>query len=174
VSDVEFRRFDPSCDESADLRALHERALRDAGTDPADVPGTEDLDTVAETYLDGGAFLVGYAGGALVAMGGYRPSSDLPAGGHEGFDAGAADQAEAVELFRIAVAPETQGRGLGATLLAELEHRAVASGFEWVVLTTAAHQRAGVELYRSRGYEEVGRIQEGEYELVRFEKRLSD
>jgi ribosomal protein S18 acetylase RimI-like enzyme len=173
---VRFRRFDPSRDDPADLRALHERALRDAGTDADDVPGTEDLDRVGETYLDGGEFLVGYDGdseaGALLAMGGFRPASDLPPGGHEGFEPGAADPAEAVELFRIAVEPEAQGHGLGAAVLGELEQRAVGAGFEWVVLTTAAHQRAGVELYRSRGHEEVGRMQEGEYELIRFEKRL--
>lgn len=176
MTDAGLRRFDPSRDDSADLRALHERALRDAGTDPADVPGTEDLDAVGETYLDGGEFLVGYDGDSedsLVAMGGYRPASDLPAGGHEGFEPGMADPAAAVELFRIAVAPAVQGRGLGAHLLAELERRAAVAGYEWAVLTTAAHQRAGVELYRSRGYEAVGRMQEGEYELVRFEKRLS-
>jgi ribosomal protein S18 acetylase RimI-like enzyme len=172
-----LRRFDPSRDDPADLHALHERALRDAGTDPADVPGTEDLDDVPGTYLAGGEFLVGddeqgADHDSLVAMGGYRPATDLPPGGHEGFAPGAADPADAVELFRIAVAPEAQGRGLGADLLSELEHRAAAAGYEWVVLTTAAHQRAGVELYRSRGYEEVGRMQEGEYELVRFEKRL--
>lgn len=167
-----IRRFDPSRDDPAALRSLHERALRDAGTDPADVPGTGDLDAVGETYLDGGEFLVGYDGDSLVAMGGYRPSSDLPAGGHEEFEPGAADPADAVELFRIAVAPPAQGQGLGADLLAELERRAATAGYGWAVLTTAAHQRAGVELYRSRGYEEVGRMQEGEYELVRFEKRL--
>lgn len=177
MSGVEFRRFDPSRDNAGDLRALHERALRDAGTDPTDVPGTEDLDTIAATYLDGGEFLVGDDGdsedGSPVAMGGYRPSSDLPAGGHEGFEGGAADPTEAVELFRIAVAPAVQGRGLGAALLAELESRAAAAGYGWVVLTTAAHQRAGIELYRSRGYEAVDRMQEGEYELVRFEKRVA-
>lgn len=174
ASAVRLRRFDPSCDDPTELRALHERALRDAGTDPADVPGTGDLDDVPGTYLDGGEFLVGDDGGddTLVAMGGFRPASDLPPGGHEGFEPGAADPAGTVELFRIAVDPAVQGRGLGADLLAELERRAAAAGFEWAVLTTAAHQRAGVELYRSRGYREVGRMQQGEYELVRFEKRL--
>ncbi|WP_254824436.1 GNAT family N-acetyltransferase [Haloglomus halophilum] len=176
VDSVRFRRFDPSHDDPADLHALHERALRDAGTDADDVPGTEDLDAIPATYLDGGEFLVGEADGAapsgIVAMGGFRPASDLSAGGHEGFAGGEADPAAAVELFRIAVAPEMQGHGIGAAMLEELEHRAAGAGFEWVVLTTAARQRAGVELYRSRGYEEVGRLQEGAYELVRFEKRL--
>jgi ribosomal protein S18 acetylase RimI-like enzyme len=173
---VEFRRFDPSRDDPAALHALHERALRDAGTDADDVPGTDDLDRIPEVYLEGGEFLVGEADGAvpsgIVTMGGFRPASDLPAGGHEGFTGGEADPATAVELFRIAVAPEAQGRGLGAAVLSELERRAAEAGFEWVVLTTAARQRAGVELYRSRGYEAVDRIQQGEYELVRFEKEL--
>ncbi|MFB6195564.1 MAG: GNAT family N-acetyltransferase [Haloplanus sp.] len=194
---VRFRRFDPERDDPEALRALHERALRDAGTNPDDVPGTEDLERIPETYLDGGEFIVGVvddgvvkdgviddgtdADGAgddeagddrVVAMGGFRPASDLPPGGHEGFDPGAAAPADAVELFRIAVAPEAQGRGLGAELLAELERRAAERGFSWVVLTTAARQRAGLELYRSRGYAEVGRLQQGAYELVRFEKSL--
>jgi ribosomal protein S18 acetylase RimI-like enzyme len=174
VSDgVRFRRFDPARDDPATLHALHERALRDAGTDADDVPGTEDLDRIPETYLDGGEFLVGEAVDEVVAMGGFRPASDLPAGGHEGFAGGEADPARAVELFRIAVAPEAQGRGLGAAVLAELERRAADTGFDWVVLTTAARQRAGVELYRSRSYEAVDRMQQGEYELVRFEKRLA-
>ena len=172
ASTVALRRFDPSRDDAAALHALHERALRDAGTDPADVPGTEDLDDVPGTYLAGGEFLVGHGDGSVVAMGGFRPASDLPSGGHEGFEPGAAADDDAVELFRIAVDPTVQGRGLGGDLLAELERRAAATGFAWAVLTTAAHQRAGVELYRSRGYREVGRMQQGEYELVRFEKRL--
>lgn len=175
---IRLRRFDPSRDDPADLHALHERALRDAGTDADDVPGTDDLDAIPATYLDGGEFLVGEADGAapsgIVAMGGFRPASDLPPGGHEGFTGGEADPAAAVELFRIAVAPEVQGHGLGAAVLDELEHRAADAGFDWAVLTTAARQRAGVELYRSRGYEEVGRLQEGEYELVRFEKSITD
>lgn len=169
---VRLRRFDPSRDDPAALHALHKRALRDAGTNPEDVPGTEDLDDIPGTYLDGGEFLVGIEDGDLVAMGGFRPAIDLPPGGHEGFEAGAADPAAAVELFRIAVAPELQGRGLGTAVLDELERRAADEGFAWVVLTTAARQRAGVELYRSRDYREVGRRQEGAYELVRFEKSL--
>lgn len=201
-----LRRFDPSHDDGAALRALHARALRDAGTDPTDVPATEDLDRIRETYLDaGGEFLVGvpdggnehggddgtaHGGGseaadgedaaahggageaAVVAMGGFRPLADVGAGGHEGFEGGSADPAHAVELFRIAVAPEQQGKGLGSRLLDELEVRAAETGADWVVLTTAARQDRGVGLYRSRGYDEVGRMRQGPYELVRFEKRL--
>lgn len=170
---VTLRRFDPSRDDPTALRALHERALRDAGTDPADVPGTEDLDRVPGTYLDGGEFLVGYENDALVAMGGFRPAADLPAGGHEGFDDGV-DPERTVELFRIAVAPGAQGRGLGSRVLAALESRAAAAGYDRVVLTTAARQRAGLALYRSRAYEAVGRLREGGYELVRFRKRLGE
>jgi ribosomal protein S18 acetylase RimI-like enzyme len=170
---VTLRRFDPSRDDPTALRALHERALRDAGTDPGDVPGTEDLGRVPGTYLDGGEFLVGYEGDDLVAMGGFRPVADLPAGGHEGFDDGV-DPERAVELFRIAVAPGAQGRGLGSRVLAELESRAAAADYDRVVLTTAARQRAGLALYRSRAYEEVGRLRDGGYELVRFRKRLGE
>jgi ribosomal protein S18 acetylase RimI-like enzyme len=178
---IRLRRFDPSRDDGDSLRALHARALRDAGTDPADVPATEDLDRVPEMYLDpGGEFLVGVPGDGrgedpadVVAMGGFRPLAEVGAGGHEGFAGGSADPDAAVELFRIAVDPAHQGAGLGGRLLDELERRAAETGADWVVLTTAARQDRGVGLYRSRGYDEVDRMQQGPYELVRFERRLS-
>ena len=84
VEDVQFRRYDPR-DEDAVWR-LHEWAMEAAGTDPADIPGTEDLRRIESAYLDGGEFLVGIGrpterdleratfpvtfDGALVAMGG--------------------------------------------------------------------------------------------------------
>ncbi|MFB6156905.1 MAG: GNAT family N-acetyltransferase [Haloferacaceae archaeon] len=163
---VRLRRYEP-CDAAA-AWTLHERALRDAGTDPDDVPGTDDLRDVPGTYLaDGGEFLVGIdpdapaAGdrrtrdGALVAMGGFLPGAD-----------------GAAELRRIRVAPRCQRRGHGRRLVTELERRAADRGFERVVATTAARQRAAVAFYRSMGYDEVDRTTAGGYELVRFERRL--
>jgi GNAT superfamily N-acetyltransferase len=173
---VRLRRYEP--DDGAAVRRLHERALADAGTDPADVPGTEDLRAIEATYLAaGGEFLVGLvsdaeaapavprvADGALVAMGGYLPS-----------EAGHDDERTvegAAELHRMRVAPAHQREGHGRRLLAALERRAREAGFERLLATTAARQRASTRFYPAEGYTETGRSTHGDYELVHFEKRL--
>jgi ribosomal protein S18 acetylase RimI-like enzyme len=141
------------------LLALQERALRDAGTDPADVPGTDDLRDVEATFFDvGGKFLVLETDdGDVVAMGGYRPVDDTT-----------------VELFRIAVAPERQREGLGDRVVDVLERRARVHEYERVVLETVVEQEAAAAFYPARGYTEVGRgpTESGNYTLLRFEKSL--
>jgi GNAT superfamily N-acetyltransferase len=154
-----LRRYRPV--DGPAVRAVHERALRDAGTDPADVPGNDDLRRIESAYLDaGGEFLVVDRGTPtepeVVATGGYKPVE-----GRSG----------TVELFRMAVAPERQGEGHGARLLAGLERHARERGFERVGLSTAVRQDSA-GFYAAHGYRETGRERYGEYELVRFEKRL--
>ncbi|PSP94000.1 N-acetyltransferase [Halobacteriales archaeon QS_1_68_44] len=152
-------------------------ALREAGTDPADVPGSGDLRELPASYREaGGAFVVGtlpeaadarlpaLADGHLVAAGGFRPT-----------DAGYEDERAvegAAELHRMRVAPPHQGRGYGRELLSELERRALSAGFRLLLATTAARQRSAVEFYSAAGYREVGRSTYGEYELVHFQKEL--
>ena len=176
VPALALRRYDPR-DADAVWR-LHELALRDAGTDPADVPGTDDLRSVETSYLDGdGGFVVGTvppdaAGsdaprvhdGALVAMGGFLPSTD----GHD-------DErtvAGAAELHRMRVAPSCQRRGYGRELLAALETAVRAAGHDLVLATTAARQRAAVRFYPVHGYEKTGESTVAGYELYHFQKRL--
>lgn len=180
TASVQFRRYEEADTDA--LLALDEWALRDAGTDPADVPGSEDLGSVQEAYLDaGGDFIVGTVtpgdldGAAartppqvgdrrLVAMGGYLPT-----------EAGYDDERSvrgAAELHRMRVAPTHQGRGYGRVLLAELEARAVDAGFELLLATTATRQRRAVAFYPAAGYREVGRSEHGGYELVHYEKRI--
>ncbi|PSP20046.1 N-acetyltransferase [Halobacteriales archaeon QH_10_67_13] len=150
--------------------------MEEAGTDPADLPGVNDLRAVKATYLDDGDFVVGIAAearrderrlrtddGVLVAMGGFLPSE----AGHEDERA----VAGAAELHRMRVAPTRQGSGHGRVLLETLEKRA-AAGFDRLLATTAARQAAAVELYESAGYDRVGASAYGEYELRHFEKRL--
>lgn len=152
-------RLRRATDADADaLVALHERALRDAGTDPADVPGNDDLRRVGATFLDvGGEFLTLTDGDGIVAMGGYRPVDD-----------------RTVELFRIAVAPERQREGLGDRLVDSLERRARADGYERVTLETVVEQVAAAAFYPARGYEETDRgpTESGNYTLLTFEKSL--
>jgi ribosomal protein S18 acetylase RimI-like enzyme len=178
MADLALRDYDPR--DADAVWALHEWALRDAGTDPAAVPGADDLRDVEATYLDsGGAFLVGIGDpaecddrvprtfdGPLVAMGGFLPTE-------AGYDdeRSVADDATA-ELHRMRVAPTHQRRGYGERLLCALERRAADAGFERLLATTAARQRAAVGFYPDHGYREVDRSTQGEYELVHFEKRL--
>lgn len=154
--DVSLRR---ATDADTDtMVALHERALRDAGTDPVDVPGNDDLERVEATFLDvGGEFLVLEDGDDVVAMGGYRPVDD-----------------RTVELFRIAVAPERQRAGFGTRVVDALERRAREDGYERVALETVVEQEAAARFYPARGYEETGRgpTESGNYTLLTFEKSL--
>ena len=171
---VRFRRYAPEDGDA--VQRLHEWAMRDAGTDPEDIPGTEDLQRIERAYLDsGGDFVVGVAtgpaselpatsGGSLAAMGGFMPSEE----GHE-------DERRvpgAAELHRMRVAPPLQGEGHGRELLAELEARVSEGEFDRIVATTAANQRRALSFYPAAGYREVDRSTFGEYELVHFEKEL--
>lgn len=156
---------------------LHEWALREAGTDPDDIPGGDDLQTIEQSYLDtGGDFLVGIADepsseetetfdGTVVAMGGFLPS-----------ERGYEDErrvSEAAELHRMRVAPPVQGNGYGRELLTALETR-IKEEFDTALATTAVRQRQVVSFYRDAGYSEVDRSTFREYELVHFEKSLAD
>jgi ribosomal protein S18 acetylase RimI-like enzyme len=177
MTDLALRDYDPR--DADAVWALHEWALRDAGTDPGDVPGTDDLRDVEATYCErGGAFLVGVGDGdpdervprtfdgPLVAMGGFLPT----AVGHE-------DERSvpgAAELHRMRVAPTHQRRGHGVRLLRALERRVAEAGFDPVLATTAAHQAAAVAFYADHGYEAVDRSTEADYELVHFEKEVQD
>lgn len=186
MTELRLREFDKR--DSQAVWELHEWAMNHTDTDPADIPGTEDLDDVGESYVDaGGAFLVGVLDGSptevtptdsvvddrlppatfdgtLVAMGGIIPN----AAGHddERMVAGAA------ELHRMRVAPTHQRRGYGRMLLEGLETAAHQRGFDVLLATTARTQPAAVEFYPSAGYETVGSSTEAGYELVHYEKRL--
>lgn len=181
ADELTLRRYDAR--DADPVRDLHEWAMRDAGTDPTDIPGTDDLQRIEAAYLDsGGDFLVGVlatddgvetAGerpyprtfdGPLVAMGGLLPS-----------ERGHADERTvpgAAELHRMRVAPPLQGRGYGRQVLDALETRAAELGFETLLATTAARQTAATRFYPAAGYAEVDRSAMGEYELVHFEREL--
>ncbi|WP_283402483.1 GNAT family N-acetyltransferase [Halorubrum sp. DM2] len=188
---LRFRSYEPSDDDA--VWELHQWAMRETGVDPSDVPGTDDLRAIQTTYIDpGGAFLVGIAesapengyeegetaktaetsaldaltthDGRVVAMGGFMPN-----------DAGHADERDrsgAAELHRMRVAPPYQRQGFGRKLIAELERRATAAGFESILATTSTRQSAALSFYPDQGYEEVERSTAGEYELVHYERRL--
>jgi ribosomal protein S18 acetylase RimI-like enzyme len=153
-----LRRAEPA--DGPELRRLYRAAMRAEGTDPADVPDTDDLADVGAAYVDpGGEFLVVESEGHIVAMGGLAVDGEDLADG-EG------------ELFRIGVDTDHQRRGYGSAILAGLEDAARERGLDRIVLTTARRQAAATEFYPAHGYERVGRERQGEYRLVRFAKSL--
>ncbi len=148
------RRYEPD-DEDA-VRDVFERAMREAGTDPADVPGTRDLGWIEAAYIDpGGEFLVVAVDGEVVATGGLVVDRDV------------------AELFRVAVDPDHQREGHGSRLLEALEDAARDRGVERVVLTTARRQSSALAFYPQCGYERTGDDRHGEYRLRHYAKRLS-
>lgn len=141
--DLAVRRYRP-VDEAA-VKRLHAAAMRDAGafTEDADDP---DLDAVAETYLDGGEFVVGLLEGEVVAMGAYRPLDGDAASLH-------GDVPEpAAELKRMRVVPAHQRRGFGQRVYDELEDRAREAGFRALVLDTLPTLTAAQRFYEANGF----------------------
>lgn len=181
---VSLRAYDPRDDDA--IQALHQWAIAETGVDPADIPGTEDLQQIQASYLEpGGGFVVGTVptshrpdstpaeqkltklttyDGTLVAMGGYLPNEV----GHSD----ERDRPGAAELHRMRVAPPYQRHGFGRQLLDELEHRAATAGFELLLATTSTRQPAALEFYPEHGYEQVATSAVDSYELVHFEKEL--
>lgn len=62
-------------------------------------------------------------------------------------------------IGRIAIAPDTQGEGIGRTLLAEAERSSTARLAE---LFTGSLSEANIRLYEACGYEEAERIPQGD------------
>jgi ribosomal protein S18 acetylase RimI-like enzyme len=154
-TDPVVRRYE-SGDEAA-VQRVFRRAMCEAGTDPTDVPGTQDLGWIEAAYLEtGGEFLVVEVGDEVVATGGLLVESDVG------------------ELFRVAVDPDHQREGHGSRLLAALEDAARERGVERMVLTTAQRQDAAVDFYPDHGYEQTGHDRYGEYRLRHFAKRLDE
>lgn len=160
ASTIEVR---PVRDDDVDaVRRLDRTAMRDAGTDPADLPDREELASPAEAYDGpGSAFLVGEVGGTVVAMGALRPASG---------DGGEPRDATG-ELKWMRVAPDRQGEGHGTAVLAALENAARDAGYERLVAETAVRQDA-LTFYGRHGYVESGRRTVGEYELVTLERSV--
>lgn len=105
----------------------------------------------------GGAFVIGYADGAPIAMGGVR-----------------AYRPDAVEVKRMYVLPEARRRGFARLVLAALEERARLLGATSVVLETGQRQPEAITLYESAGYlpiEAFGHYRDSPLSLS-FSKRL--
>ncbi len=135
---------------------LHDLALQDAGVHGGRGPWEDDLRDISGMYIDpGGAFVLAFAAGELVGMGGLMRHS-----------------AEEAEVRRMRVHPDFQRRGLGRRILAELEERARGLGFRRIRLDTTEEQVAARRLYEGAGYGEVGRRSGERFAFIDFAKSL--
>lgn len=149
-----LRRFESG--DSDDVWHLHRSSSQHVGVCGPEGAWEDDLRNIGEVYIaSGGDFVVAHIGPRLAAMGGLNPFDDNVA-----------------ELKRMRVDPVFQRRGFGRRVLRELESRAVALGFKWIMLDTTTIQVGAQRLYESAGYV---RRREGMlhgYAVIFYEKRL--
>jgi GNAT superfamily N-acetyltransferase len=102
------------------------------------VPGSGGL-PAAEVFLPpAGAFVVAEVDNEPAACGGYGRLDD-----------------ETAEVRRMFVDPAMRGRGLGRTVLAEIERLAADAGYTRIRLETGNLQHAAVALYERSGYRRI-------------------
>lgn len=104
----------------------------------------------------GGAFVLGRAGGAVMACGALHTLE--PGVG---------------EIKRMWVDERWRGRGVGTGLVAELERIAAGLGHRVVRLDTNRTLTAAIALYERLGYRRIERYNDNPYAHHWFEKRLS-
>ena len=102
---------------------------------------------VQEFAAPDGLFIVAYADGLPVAMGGWRR--------HDEARDGRVPSQSAAEVKRMYVTPAARGRGIARVLLAELERTAAEAGCDLMVLETGEAQPEAIALYRSAGYGDI-------------------
>jgi len=140
------------------MLALHRSAVAGFNLGMSQREDEADLIAVEQVYLRaGGEFLIGFIGERLVAMGGFRRITET-----------------SVELRRMRIERELQGKGLGTQLLRELEQTAYRSGIRTICLETARRRPLTLDFYRKHGYQETGTGFYGEVETVQFSKSLDE
>jgi ribosomal protein S18 acetylase RimI-like enzyme len=151
---LEIRQYQAS--DHDEVEKLHILGLQRAGAYLGNGPWDDDVHHIEEVYLNNrGEFLVGVHEGRIIAMGGFRKTSD-----------------ELAEIKRMRVHPDFQGRGFGQIILDELETRARALGYTCLHLDTSVVQVAARQLYLKNGFQETGREVHRGLECILFEKRI--
>ena len=84
------------------------------------------------------------------------------------------DQANALLLDNVAVAPHAQGRGVGRRLVDHAEAEARRRGYAEIALYTHETMTENVAYYLKLGYRETGRGQQAGYDRVFMRKRLGE
>jgi RimJ/RimL family protein N-acetyltransferase len=154
VASLTIRRY-----ETRDLDAvlsLHHNGLRQMNADLGVGPWDADLDAIEQAYLDaGGDFLVGELDGEVVAMAALRRVSE-----------------DTVEVKRLRVEQEFQGRGLGEQIARAVMGQARELGYTRVIADTSINQLPAQRLLAKLGFHETRRSIVLDLELIYYERDL--
>lgn len=101
---------------------------------------------IITSWLESGVALclVGFIRNKIAA---FAMMSNLP---HE------VNPAHVSELLAIAVIPERQGKGIGGTILKEMEKKAVVMNIKALFLHTAIENTPALRLFKENGYQTLG------------------
>lgn len=172
---LRLRRYRPT--DHATVLRLHREGLATFGLCPGDgVYYDHDFFQMEQIYLaNDGEFLVGERAGETVAMGGLRRADLVPGGRARAFGGVviAPGSLDTVEMVRLRVRPDLQGRGYGRALVRALEERAAELGYRMMRADTTSQQTVALELYRSFGWRETRRERIGGLVNVYLEKPLA-
>ena len=154
-NNLAIRQYQPA-DHDAVVK-LHYLALEKAGALIGNGPWDDsDLNNIPDRYLaDRGEFIVGLMDKKIVCMGALRKKSETLA-----------------EIKRMRVHPDYQRRGLGQTVLIELERTARKLGYNEVCLDTTTRQIAAQKLYQKNGYHEVRRNKLAGLDIIFYTKKI--
>lgn len=161
-----IRRYRPA--DRNPVWRVHDAALRDSAMEfspeynrylrhvPAEFPdaGGEFLVATLDGVADGGS---GAGDGPhVVGIGGYQPLSYLAGSGEADFPAEAEPVEATARVRSVAIRPDHQSAGVGTELMAELERRADADGFDRLILKTTESLVGARRFYESLGYRPAG------------------
>lgn len=136
---ITIRTYQPS--DYQQVIDLHMEAAKSIWPDYKRGAWDAELDNIEEVYLkNGGNFVVGILEDEIVAMGAYRKLTDTK-----------------VYLTRMRVHPEIHRKGIGQSILNELELSAKENGYNVIELHTTSNQIAAQKLYEKSGYKEIER-----------------
>jgi len=76
-------------------------------------------------------------------------------------------------IENLAVSPDHHGSGEGRGLVADVEARAAAQGFETIDLYTNVAMEGAIAFYRTLGYVELYRTEEDGFQRAYFKKNLT-
>ena len=155
MTELKIRRYRKS--DLNEIKNLHIIALK--STDAFDKSGSwdDDLNHIEEIYLKDGEFIVELISNKIIAMGAIKKISNRIG-----------------EIKRMRVHPDFQRKGFGQLILNKLEKKAKKLGFKRLQLDTTINQVAAQKFYQKNSYIEIKRGRLGGFEIIYYEKKLSD
>ena len=143
--------------ETAEARTALSRYFADRQVKMPWLPEPSHFPPNAEFTAPNGLFLIGLADGAIVACGGIRRLSDVR-----------------FEVKDVWVDSTLRGRGLGRSLMAELERHGIGMGAVEFVLDTHEVLTAAIAMYESLRYVQIPRYNDNPHPTHWYGKRLEN